>query len=125
MNNDLATLDLQEELSEAGISSSENWSKSYVEKGPATIRKFARPRQVEEINLTISASPATALDHWFWDRRGNDVSTATLAFGSVIDRPISRAEALRVARQIIECAEQERIQLAEWEAERGIQWEES
>ena len=125
MNNDLATLDLQEELSEAGISSSENWSKSYVEKGPATIRKFARPRQVEEINLTISASPATALDHWFWDRRGNDVSTATLAFGSVIGRPISRAEALRVARQIIECAEQERIQLAEWEAERGIQWEES
>ena len=47
-----------------------------------------------------------------------------MASESVIGRPISRAEALQIARQILVCAEQERLQFAEWEAKRGIQWEE-
>ena len=41
----------------------------------------------------------------------------------MIGRPVSRAEALQIADQIIERAERERIQLAEGEAKRGIQWE--
>ena len=37
-------------------------------------------------------------------------------------RRISRAEALRVAMEILRKAEQERLDLADWEAERGIDW---
>jgi len=39
---------------------------------------------------------------------------------STAPRPISRAEALRIARQILECAERERIEIVEREAKRGI-----
>ncbi len=75
--------------------------------------------------LVTVASPATAVpDYWFLDRRRLDASTIALVLDGVIGRPISRTEALQIARQIIESAEQERIQLAEWEAKRGIQWEE-
>ena len=42
--------------------------------------------------------------------------------GEVVGRPISRFEALRITRQILEEAEQERLALAEYEARRGIQW---
>ena len=124
MSNDLTTIDFQVELSETDISSSGIWSKSYV-KRPETSWNLYRLGQIAGIVLVTAASPATAApDYWFWDRRRRDVSTISLAFDGVIGRPISRTEALRIARQIIECAEQERIQLAEWEAERGIQWEE-
>lgn len=41
----------------------------------------------------------------------------------VISRFISRAEALRIARKILEQAERERLIFAEYEAARGIQWE--
>ncbi len=124
MSNDLATIDLQVELSETDIASSDAWSKSHV-KRPETRWNFYRLGQIAGIVLVTAASPATAApDYWFWDRRRRDVSTISLAFDGVIGRPISRTEALQIARQIIENAEQERIQLAEWEAERGIQWDE-
>jgi hypothetical protein len=32
-------------------------------------------------------------------------------------------EALRIARQIIETAERERMEVADWEAMRGLQWD--
>ena len=35
----------------------------------------------------------------------------------------SREEALRIARGVLERAERERIELAEQEAKRGLQWE--
>ena len=124
MSNDLATIDLQVESPETDISSSGAWSKSYV-KRPETSWDFYKLGQIAGIVLVTAASPATAApDYWFWDRRRRDVSTITLVFDGVIGRPISRPEALQIARQIIESAEQERIQLAEWEAKRGIQWEE-
>lgn len=121
MNNNLATIDLQVESSETDISSSGVWSKSYV-KRPETSWNLWRVGQVVGIVLVTAASPATTTSD-YWPRR-RDVATVALVFENVIGKSISRTEALRIARQIIECAEQERIQLAEWEAERGIQWEE-
>ena len=124
MSNDPATIDLQVELPEMDSSSSGVWSKSYA-KRPETSWNFSRLGQIAGIVLAIAASPATAApDYWFWDRRRRGASSGALVFEGVIGRSISRAEALRIARQIIECAERERIQLAEWEAKRGIQWEE-
>ena len=124
MSDNLATEDLQVESSETDISSSGVWSKSYV-KRPETSWKFCRLGQIAGVALAIAASTATAApDYWLWDRRRRDGSTVALVFEYVIGRSISRAEALRISRQIIEYAEQERIQLADWEAKRGIQWEE-
>ncbi len=37
--------------------------------------------------------------------------------------PISRTEALRIAEEILETAEKERILFAEYEAVRGVKWE--
>ena len=124
MSDELATIDLQVELSETDISSSGVWSKSYV-KRPEPTWNFYRLGQIAGMVLAIAASPPTATsDYWLWDRRRRDASSVALVFEGVIGRAISRAEALRIARQIIECAERERIQLAEWQAKRGIQWEE-
>lgn len=123
MSNNLATIDLQVESSEPDVSSSSVWSKSYVERPETSWHR--RVGQIEGIVLVTMASSATAaLDCWFWDRRSLYASTVVLFLDGVIGRPISRTEALQIARQIIESAEQERIQLAEWEAKRGIQWEE-
>lgn len=72
----------------------------------------------------MASSATAALDYGFWDRRSLYASTIVSFLDGVIGRPISRTEALQIARQVIESAEQERIQLAEWEAKRGIQWEE-
>lgn len=40
-----------------------------------------------------------------------------------IGRFVSRTEALKIARQILEEAERERIAIADFEAARGIKWE--
>ena len=123
MSNNLATIDLQVESSEPDVSSSSFWSKSYVERPETSWNR--RVGQIEGIVLVTMASSATAaLDYGFWDRRSLYASTISSFLDGVIGRPISRTEALQIARQIIESAEQERIQLAEWEAKRGIQWEE-
>ncbi len=126
MNNDIATMDLKIGFSETDVSASGVWSESYV-KRPSTIwNKIAQLGHVAGMVLAIAASPATAIqDYWFLERRRQDASTVTWVLESIIGRPISRAEALQIASQILVCAERERIQLAEWEAKRGIQWGES
>jgi len=125
VNNDLATMDLQIGFSDTDVSTSGVWNESYVKRPESTWNKIARLSHVAGIVLAIAASPATAVpDYWFWERRRRDASTVTWVLESVIGRPISRAEALQIARQILVCAEQERLQFAEWEAKRGIQWEE-
>lgn len=48
------------------------------------------------------------------------VQTRDAAMG----RPISRAEALEISQQVLENAERERMEFAEWEAQRGVQGEE-
>jgi hypothetical protein len=80
--------------------------------------------QVAGLFLAIAAPPATAVpDYWFFEKRRRDASSFAWILEEVIGRPISRAEALRIASQILERAERERLELAEWEAKRGIQWE--
>lgn len=57
-------------------------------------------------------------------RRRRDISTMAQALEGVVGRQISRARALQIARSILERAERERDEFAQWEAARGIQWEE-
>ena len=124
MNSDFTTIDLQTGSLEIDVSASGAWSESFV-KRPDVLWKIGRLGQIAGTVLALAASPATAtIDYWFWEGRRRDSSTAAWVLGAVIGRPISRAEALRISRQILERAERERMELAEWEAKRGIQWEE-
>jgi len=125
VNNDLSTIDTQIGFSEMDVSASGAWNESYIKRPKTIWHKISQLGHVAGMVLAIAATPATAIqDYWFLERRRRDVSTVAWVLESVIGRPISRVEALQIARQILVCAEQERIQLAEWEAERGIQWEE-
>lgn len=124
MSSDLATIDLQTGSTEMDVSALGVRAESFAKRPepPWMIWRFG---QIAGMVLAIAASPATTVpDFWFFDRRRRDSSTAAWVIEGVIGRPISRAEALRIAREILERAERERIELAQWEAMRGLQWEE-
>ena len=117
MNSDSATANLQLGSSETDISSSGKWETSFV-KRPSIQSRIRR----KAAGLVMLMSPTTlTLDYWVGDRR--DSYTAGAELEVLIGRSISRVEALRIAQQIIESAERERIQVAVWEADQGIQWE--
>ncbi|HLA80765.1 MAG TPA: hypothetical protein VJP78_03910 [Thermoleophilia bacterium] len=122
MCSELATIDLQTGSSGMDVSASGAWSESFV-KRPETPWMTGRLVHVAGMLLAIAVSPATAVpDYWFFERRRRDASTVAWILEEVIGRPISRAEALRIASQILERAERERMELADWEGNRGIQW---
>jgi hypothetical protein len=62
-------------------------------------------------------------DFWLMERRRRDCVVTISIYKEIIGRPISRTEALRIASQILADAERERSKYAEFEAARGIQWE--
>ncbi|MGH8615951.1 MAG: hypothetical protein ACREYF_29055 [Gammaproteobacteria bacterium] len=122
MSNDLATIDLQTVSVGTDLSASGALSEGFAKRpeSPWTIGQLV---QVAGIALAIAASPATAIpDYWFFERR-RDASTVAWIIENLVGRPISRADALRIASQILERAERERMELSEWEAKRGIQWD--
>lgn len=124
MNSDSATVDLQIASIDAEYSAPDLLSESFIKK-PEFHWRFAKSLLVAGLALAIASSPTTvAPDFWFIEKRRRDTSTAVRILESSVGRAISRAEALRIARRIIERAERERMQFALWEATRGIQWEE-
>lgn len=74
---------------------------------------------------SFATSPLTAIaDPWLIEKKRRDgvVTVSVYQEQEIVSRSISRSEALRLARQILEQAEGERIAVAESEAARGIQW---
>ena len=127
MSSGLATVELETGLSETDISSSGVWRGNDDEGRPEAMWIPVQTWLGLEVGviLPVAVPPATAVtDYWFNEERRHVAHTATWVSEGMIGRSISRSEALRISRQIIERAEWERFQLAEWEAERGIQWEE-
>lgn len=123
MHNELATVDLQTDLSKANVSASGVLSSGDNESRIKTIWNAGWILASAGI-LTFAATSATAVSaDWSLEKRRRVAITVPWVSEGMIGRSISRSEALRISRQIIERAELERIQLAEWEAERGIQWE--
>jgi len=119
-----ATKDLQIGSTETDVSASGLWSQSYVTR-PDTIWRLPRFVLVAGVVLGIAASPATAIpDLWSWERRRRDASVVTWVSPRLSGRPISWAAALLLSRTILERAERERAEIVEWEAKRGMQWEE-
>lgn len=75
------------------------------------------------IGLIIALSPITAVaDPWVSEPRRQTQPTAFVLIHSIGRRRITRAEALRLAQEILERAERERLRSADWEAARGAAW---
>ena len=122
MSSDVATIDLETGSETTDFSSSGPWREgSFMPQNRWGIGKLA---QIAGLILAIAASPSTAItDYWFLESRRRNALTASWVVEGMIGRPISRTQALRIARQVMERAERERLELADWEAKRGIQWE--
>ncbi|GBD96923.1 MAG TPA: hypothetical protein ENG83_13250 [Nitrospirae bacterium] len=73
----------------------------------------------------FALSPVTAIhDPWLHEKKRRDAVVTISVYQEVIGRIVSRSEALQLAHQILIDAERERLAVAEFEAARGIQWEE-
>jgi hypothetical protein len=84
---------------------------------------FSRMAQIAGLALSLAVSSVTAMpDPWLLERRRRDAVVTVSIYQQFIGSFISRSEALRISRQILEQAERERLALAEYEAARGIQW---
>lgn len=124
VSSDLATIDLQTGSTDLESSASSVRSESFINR--PTPWRFRIIAPIAGMILAISATPATAIpDYWFLDRRRRDAATVSWVVEGVVGMPISRAEALRIVHEIIERAERGRLELAKWEAERGLSWEDA
>lgn len=98
------------------------WRESH-ERHPEKAFNLSRMTKVAGLVFSLAVSPVTAIpDPWLLEKRRRDAAVTMSVYQEVIGRFISRSEALRIARQILEQAEQERLAIAEFEAARGIQW---
>jgi hypothetical protein len=80
--------------------------------------------RVAGLAVSLAISPVTTMsDPWLNERRRRDAVVTVSIYQEFLGRFISRSEALRLARQILEQAEQERLVIATLEAARGINWE--
>lgn len=126
MNNYISTVDLHTDSKDMTFSASEIGRESIgIPIHQTMIGGILGYIAKTGIILAVAVSPATATpDIWFSEKRRRDTSTVAVFFEGVIARRISFAEARRIAQKILEQAERKRIEFAEWEASRGIQWEE-
>ncbi len=81
--------------------------------------------QIKEAYLALHfhSSGTVMADAIFFDRTKLGASTVEFVQVRKIGRSISRSEALKIARSILEDAENRRIKASEWEASRYLQWE--
>lgn len=99
------------------------WRESHA-KQPAKFLDMPHIAKVVGLAFSLTVSPVTAItDPWLVERRRRDDVVTMSIYQKVLGRFVSRAEALRIAREILEQAERERLVIAEYEAARGIQWE--
>ncbi len=124
MNNSCTTVETFAEYSNPEIHSTVPWQGWEAILGS---RKQNLTRFAKNIGLFafLALSPVTAMaDPWLYEKRRRDAVVTMSVYQEVIGRIVSRSEALRLARQILVNAERERLAVAEFEAARGIQWEE-
>lgn len=106
------------------IQSSNTWSSSlHEEYAPDISNNIYRNMITVGLSLLMTFSPITSLaDPWSIEKNQRDAVVTMTIYHDVIGRSISRNEALRLSRQILEQAEKERLQIAELDAAVGIQW---
>jgi hypothetical protein len=78
------------------------------------------------VAIVFAVSPMTVLpDPWLYEKRQRTAVITSSIYEDIIGKLISRTEALRIVRKILEKAEEERIAIYAWEASREIQWSDS
>ena len=94
-----------------------------VERHPERAFNLSRMARVAGLAFSLAISSLTAIpDPWLLERKRRDATVTVSVYQQVVGRSVTRSEALRIARRILEQAEQERLAIAEFEAARGIQW---
>jgi len=74
--------------------------------------------------LSLACSSFTAVpDPWLDEKRKREAAVTVAVYREKLGRTITHHEALRIAREILESAERERLEAARFEASRGIQWD--
>lgn len=120
--NSAYTVDLFDKEQTALALSSGFWQVGQ-EQSPQKAIDYSRMAKIAGLALSIVFSPFTVIpDPWLMERRRRDAVVTVSIYQEPVRRLISRAEVLRLTRQIIEQAERERLTIAELEAARGIQW---
>ncbi len=124
MNDSCTTVETFDEYSTPEINSTDSWHgwEAFIGSKKKNLTRFARDVSIAAF---FALSPFTAIaDPWLHEKRRRDAIVTMPVYQDVIGRIVSRSEALRLARQILINAERERLAVAEFEAARGIQWEE-
>ena len=122
--NSQSTSDLFDQEQTLTVPATSLWTDS-PEHQRQSVFGFVQMAKTVGLFVSLAISPMTAInDPWFIERRRRDSAITVLMYHEIIGRFISRSEALRIASHILQQAEQERLSAAEFEAARGIQWEE-
>lgn len=123
MNRSAYTVDLLDKSPITQIQETGFWSENQ-EKLPKKGFDLFHMAKVAGLAFSLAVSPVTAMsDPWLLDKRRRDSAITVSIYQPAIGRFISRSEALRICRQILHKAERERLNFADFEAVRGIQWE--
>jgi len=121
--NSAYTVDLRDGGQTSQATATDFWRESH-ERHPEKVFGLSIMANVACLDVSFAVSPVTAMpDPWLLEKRRRDAVVTVSIYQEVIGRFISRSEALRISRHILERAERERMEIAEWEAKRGIQWE--
>lgn len=122
MNSASNTIDLLDRGQISQVPVTDLWREIYKHCPEKALDLF-RWAKVAGLASSLAISPVTAMsDPWLFERKRRDSVVTMSIYQEILGRFISRSEALRIARQILEQAEQEQLALAEIEAARGIQW---
>lgn len=119
----VSSMEIANDLTHTEFSSSRYWSWGLLESTRMPIN-LSRIGPTVGLVFALAGSPATAIqDVWASERRKRDALTTHRIIQEIVGVPISRSEALTIARQIMETAEKERLAIADFEAVRGIDWD--
>ena len=122
MNNS-CTIDLHDELSEIKTPAIGLYDENFMKRVENSCDVY-RNVKIAGLFLSLTISSITAMqDPWFFESMRRDATVTAWSYQEVIGHIISRSEALRISRKILEQAERERLEIAEFEATRGIHWE--
>ena len=116
---ELSTVDVQTNSTETEDSASNLVIDNPLKRLTPLLNRIIMP--ITGIMLAISATPTTAVaDYWTNEFIERNVITVPWITEKIVRTPISRVEAIRVARNIIERAEYERLTLVKLEAQSGL-----
>lgn len=120
MNSSSDTLFRINRIQTSRVPVSDYWNPSYAQNPDKAFELSSLRSKIAAFIFATSSITAMA-DPWLLEKQRREAVITVSSYQKYVHL-ISRAEALRITRKILEQAEHERIAIADWEAERGIQW---